>query len=158
MLDLGGVPLKTRKPLVNSIEEHTRGPLFGQLHIHDADLGCVGRTHAAAQGLGQQLMSKAEPQIRHAFSFNRLTNIAFFLAKPWVRFLLPDVHRPTQNPKSVITVDGRKGFSSVEFDGIIGMTIFLQELTEDPGMFDGGVLEHEDFHGRCVLRISVSQR
>ena len=46
------MPLQGLKPFVQTIHEHPTRAFFGQLHVHDTDLGRFGFADLAAQGFG----------------------------------------------------------------------------------------------------------
>ena len=111
------------------------------MHIHDADLGPLGRANTAAQCLGQELVAQAKAKERQPPALDCFTNQSLFIRQPRMFIFLPDIHRPAHDPEPVITVERRKRFALIQLDGIIGVPVLFQELAKDAGMFDGGVLQ-----------------
>src|SRR5262245_40301389 len=128
-----------------------------------ADLGRFGRPHLSSDGVGEELVSKAHPQIGPPHVHDECADSRLLSAHPRVLIFLPHILGAAHYKHEIVWLEIRNLLPFVELDGVPAQSILAKEVPKDAGMLANDMLKHEYFHSctlplRCELQLRCGHR
>ena len=112
----GPVPLQAPQDLGEVAEDRVVQALWGQADLHDADLGFFHRPDSPAEGVGQQLVTQADPEVGPVKFGDPVPDGGLLRHQPWMFVLLPHIHRTAHGDEHVEAIQRRDLFALIELD------------------------------------------
>ncbi len=97
-------------------------------------------------GVGEQLMAEADAEVGPLHVDDEVANGGSFGEQPGVLLFLPHVLGSAHDQHQVERIEIGDRLSLVEFDRLPREPVLAEELAEDSGMLDGGVLQDQYSH------------
>ena len=108
-----------------------------------AHLGGGHRSHLTAEGVGEQLVTQTDSEVRTVELGHPSADGRFLRGQPGVTVALPHVHRAAHDDEHVEGIEIGHGVALVELDGDEFDATGGEQETQRARMLNGQVLEHE---------------